>query len=137
MRKLLTFTLAVMLAALSTSALAGGPYGHYGHYDNDDNDAAYLAGGLLLGLAAGAAIANNDDGYRYYGGYGYPPPRPFRGAYYYGGGYYNAGYRPYYGPDVVVYRAPPRYRHGGYYYAPPRRVVYPARPYYRHGYRRW
>lgn len=133
MRKLLTLTLAVMLAALSTSALAGGSYGRYGYHYDDDNDAAYLVGGALLGLAIGAAIADNNDGYRYYG---YPPPRAFRGAYY-GGGYYNPGYRPYYGPDVVVYRAPPRYRHGGYYYAPPRRAVYPARPYYRQGYRRW
>jgi hypothetical protein len=134
MRRLMTITLAVLLAALSTGAMAGGRYGYY-DYDRDD-DGAYLAGGLLLGLAAGAAIANSDD--RYYDRYDYRYDRRFdrrfdrRYSAGFRGGY---GYRPYYQPDVVIYRDRPRHRRG-YYYAPPRRVVY-DNYYYDRGYRRW
>jgi hypothetical protein len=138
MRKLFILTLGLVLAAASATAFAGGRYDHgwydhrYDHrYDRRDRTHrdAYLVGGLLLGLAAGAALADNDDGYRrgayYYdsrydrGGYrgGY-----YGGYYHGGGGYY--GSRPYYGGREVIVRhgRPCWIEHR--YYAGPRRVVH-------------
>ena len=149
MRKLLTISLAVLFAALSTSAMAGGRYYGYDRYDRYDRGHhrdAYLAGGLLLGLVAGAALSDrHDDRYRrgYYdrydygygsrNDYGYDSRNDYGYDSRYDYGYYSP---PRYGREVVVrpgprYYAPRRY-YGGGYYAPPRRVIYRD-----HGYRRW
>jgi hypothetical protein len=134
MRKLLTITLALMLAALSTSALADG---RHGRHDRGTHRDAYIAGGLLLGLVAGAALDNDhrdryDD--RYYDGY------YSRSDY----GYYDGPRR--YGRDVVVYREQPRY-YGPRYYGPRHRYGHGYAPRwngrhhrhdgYRGGYRGW
>lgn len=145
MRKFVVLTLGLLLAAASATATAGGYHDRgwrdhrYDHrWDRRDRPHrdAYLVGGLSLGLAAGAALADDDDGWRrggylydsrydhgYYGGY--------RGDRYYDRGYYGGGY--YGGREVVVYRDRPRW-HGRRYYAPPRRVVHHDH-YYRD--RRW
>lgn len=150
MRKFVVLTLGLLLAAASATATAGGYYDRgwrdhrYDHrWDRRDRHHrdAYLVGGVLLGLAAGAALSDNDRGWRrgdyyydgrhdrgYYGGY-YDDRR--YGSGYYGGGYY--GGRPYYGRDVVVYRDRPRWG-GRRHYGPPRRVVH-HHHYYRD--RRW
>ncbi|WP_116089553.1 hypothetical protein [Sphingomonas crusticola] len=102
MRKLLTASVAALaLTGVTLGAAAPaearyhggrGYYGHgyYGHYHGGGRTAAVLGAGIL-GLAAGAAIADSHRGY--YGGYGYAPayygPGP---AYYDGGyGYYDRG----------------------------------------------
>ena len=99
MKKILTtavaaVTLAGAVAATATPAAAqhyrggyGGYHGGYygGHYHHDNAGPAIAAG--VLGLALGAAIANN--GHSYYGGG------------YYGGPYYSD--YGYYGPPRLCY----------------------------------
>jgi len=137
MRKFVTITLAVLFAALSTSAMAGGRYDDRHRYDRHDRGHhrdAYLVGGALLGLAAGAALNDRRDDRYYDRGYG---------DYDRGYGYNDRGYgyydQPRYGGHVVVVRPGPRYyeprRYDNYYYAPPRRVIYRDRGYRDHGYR--
>lgn len=114
MRKLLTATIAAVMAAGAIASTAGPAqaeryryYGDRNHNNNNDAAAAAIIGGVL-GLALGAAIAgsNNDrrgyydnryygDGYyggrSYYGGRGYYDNRS------YNDGYYGRGYSDDYG----------------------------------------
>jgi len=90
----LSIATAASVLAMSSPAEARRYYGRgYGHYGHSGNTGAALAGGII-GLALGAAIANDGRGYRG-GGYGY------RGDYYrndYRRGYaYNRPYRGYRG----------------------------------------
>jgi hypothetical protein len=136
MRKFFVLTLAALLAVGAGTAHAGGyrdygyrDYGHR-HHDRPHRD-AYLVGGLLLGLAAGAALSDRDDRYDYrddrrHGRYD-------DDRYWHDHRGHRYGYGPRYGREVVVYREVrrPVYR-DRYYYAPPRRHYG-----YRYGYRGW
>ncbi|HEX4712546.1 hypothetical protein [Phenylobacterium sp.] len=104
MRKLLTAAMAAITlggAVCATAAPAeAGPHGGYyggGYYGGHHNDAGVAVAAGVVGLALGAALANN-HGYYDRGYYG---PGYYGGSYgggYYAPGYYGAGYYPgYYG----------------------------------------
>lgn len=136
MQKLIALAVVLIIAAASAPASAGGYYYRDGYRHRDHDRGAYLAGGLLLGLAAGAALADDRRDRRYYDGRydRYDSYHDYR--HYDGGWYYDRPYR----REVVVYRsAPVRYRgpvrYGWHdrYYAPPPRYYdrYDRRRYYR------
>jgi hypothetical protein len=142
MRKFVVLVLALLVGAASMPATAD----HYYYRNHRHSDrGAYVAGGVLLGLLAGAAIANDRHDRRYY------PDRYDYGYYdggYYGGGYYDRRYyggdyyydsRPY-RRDVIVYRdvGPRYYRHHyydhGYHRPHPRHYDrYDRRRHHHHG----
>jgi len=114
MRKWVVFIATVMLLVAAQAASAGERY----HRDR------YIVGGALLGLAIGAAVANNRDdrrGYNYDRGYGYGSDRPHNDRYAYSDGYRYE--RPVVRREVRVYRSAPRYQRNNRY-CPPRRYGY-------------
>jgi hypothetical protein len=98
MKKLLTATIAAVIAAGAIGSSAGSaqaePYRYHRDRDNNNDAAAAAIVGGVLGLALGAAIAGSNSKNRGYSSNSY-----------YGDGYYNNGY----------YRGGSSYYDNGYY----------------------